>query len=79
MINNALELSKVLCDQAKNSGFAKSAIVIIMTHDGNISKTEFGLNRVDMEDSARNSDPIPIENKTVEGNDTNDAEEALID
>jgi len=51
MIQNSLELSKFLCDQAKDSGFAKTAVVIILDHDGNLSKTEFGFVHKDVEDS----------------------------
>ena len=45
MITNALELTKFLSDQARNSGFANACIVIVMGHDGQIHKTEFGFNR----------------------------------
>jgi len=55
MIRNSLELSKVLSEQAENSGFARAAIVIIMGHDGEIHKTEFGFNkRTDV------AEPLPV-------------------
>ena len=47
MIKSPVELTKVLCDQAENSGFARAAIIVIIGHDGNVSKTEFGFNKKD--------------------------------
>jgi len=43
MIANGLELTRFLCQQAQNSGFAKAGLVIILDNDGNLHKSEFGL------------------------------------
>lgn len=57
MIKNTVELTKVLCDQAQNSGFARAAIVIVMGYDNNISKTEFGFNKQNLSPVAEESAP----------------------
>lgn len=58
MIKSPIELTKVLCDQAKNSGLVSSAIVIVMGDDGRISKTEFGFNKKKIENTAN----LPVVN-----------------
>ena len=43
MVKNGLELSRYLCEQAKNSGFARAAIIIILDNNGSLHKSELGL------------------------------------
>ena len=43
MIDNALELSRFLCEQARNSDVANAGIVIILDKNGGLHKSEFGL------------------------------------
>jgi len=62
MINNALELTKFLCQQAQNSGFVKAGIIIVLDNDGSLHKTEFGLIPSDFS----NQEEKPIEMIPVE-------------
>ena len=42
---NAMELGKILSEQARQSGYVKAAIVILLDFDDVLHKSEYGFNQ----------------------------------
>ena len=71
MIGNALELSRFLCQQAQNSGFAQAGIVIVLDNNGVLHKSEFGLVMSSQAEKENVIEMTPVEAEVAEA----DAEE----
>lgn len=65
MIANGLELTRFLCQQAQNSGFAKAGIVIVLDNDGSLHKSEFGLMMTEQTAQEAAIKMVPAENEDV--------------
>lgn len=79
MIANGLELTRFLCQQAQNSGFARAGVVIVLDNDGSLHKSEFGLMMTDQAVEENVIQMVPADEEAPPEGEPEEAEETADD